>query len=171
MAMTGDPNEAVLAAGLRWLLDTEQPEDAVIIHHGENMAGEGNRRFSFFPAGWDGRAIIAVGVARVEWIAINDKDRGYDKAPANPLEPDELERLSATITALGEAVVSTWNGYPATTGSLALARPAHPSLRAAVQRYKAGCPEHPDNYVFCECGWYRQGYAQLIRPALTESRS
>jgi hypothetical protein len=146
--------------GLRWLYEVEQPEGALLQHHGVSLAApEANRRLSFVPAGFGGGVVAAVDVALIGWKQL----RKY-KVATNPLEPGELADLSAMLNALGAEVVRTWNGHPGTTGSLALHQPAHPSLRAAVDRYRAGCPDHPAKHVFCECGWYQAGRRLLIEP-------
>ncbi|MEV4079727.1 hypothetical protein AB0J43_05480 [Nonomuraea fuscirosea] len=168
--MTAANNEQTLAAGLAWLYDTEQPDDALVSHHGEMLPGVGNRLFGFIPQGWDGHAIVTVEVQSVEYKV----EQGYD-VPANPLEAGELEDLTSQLAALGATVISTWNGHPATTGSLALQRSAHPSLLAAVSRCSVGCLEHPRESVFCKCGWWQQGYGQAVRPtpslAVAEERT
>jgi hypothetical protein len=156
------PNARVLAAGLRWLYETEQPEGALLTHHGEGMKGEGNRRFYFIPEGADGPPVVAVEVAE---IVYRMDDEG-DKVPANPLEPDELTDLASALAALGVEVARTWNGHPATTGSLGLVQPAHSSLLAAVNLYRAGCPTHPHKSVFCGCGWYPEGHAKVVTPRI-----
>jgi hypothetical protein len=153
---------AVLTAGLTWLYDTEQPDGAILHHSGESLPAEGNRRFSFIPAGGSREAIVVVDVAHVGWVDVDP----WTKAPANPLGPGELERITDALAELGARVARTWNGYPATTGSLALVRPAHPTLLAAVDRYHAGCLEHPGygrGDVFCDCDWYGHGNARVIR--------
>lgn len=153
-------NEQVLAAGLAWLYDTEQPDDALVSRHGEMLPGVGNRSFGFVPQGWDGYPVVVVEVASIEYKV----ERGYE-VPANPLEPGELEDLTGQLAALGVTVISTWNGHPAITGSLALQRSAHSSLLAAVSRCSAGCLEHPRESVFCTCGWWQQGYRRAVKPA------
>ena len=148
-----------IAAGLRWLYETEQPDDAVLQHHGLPLPAVENRRFSFCPRGWAGHVVVVVEVAKVEW------GRPYEP-PRNPLAPDELDALTAALANFGARVVSTWNGHPAVTGSLALARRANPTLRASVQRYFDQCPRH--RTVFCGsnfgCTWYRDGYARVVKP-------
>lgn len=160
---------ATLAAGLRWLFDTEQPAGAVQQHHGVGLPPVGNRRFGFCPAGGDSRAVVTVAVANVEWRL----QRG-EQVSANPIRPTELDDLTTELASLGAEVVHTWNGHPGTTGSLALARPAHPSLLAAVDRYRAGCPTHPghgsDKGVFCQCGWYAAGNDLVIQPDVNDER-
>jgi hypothetical protein len=122
-----------------------------------------NRQFGFVPAGWGGRAIVVVNIAKVEW------SEGPDLLPMNPLAPGELEsEIKFVLLGLGAEVVHTWNGHPGITGSLALARPAHPSLLAAVQRYRAGCPRHPGPLCSWDgCAWYSEGNAKVVQPALT----
>lgn len=154
----------VLAAGLAWLYDTPQPDGAILQHHGASLPPVGNRWFRFIPSGWGGRVVVVVDVAKVEWIDNGPNDLA---TPANPLEPDELDWLTCELAVLGVEVVHTWNGHPAITGSLALARPAHPSLLAAVERYRAGCPEHSG--PLCSwggCPWYGDGNALVVMPAL-----
>ena len=51
---------------------------------------------------------------------------------------------------MGEDVVASWIGRRGQVRSIALARPVHPTLRAAVDRYVAGCAEHPGQQ--CACG-------------------
>ena len=160
--MSGD-YDASLAAGLRWLYETEQPPGAILQHHGVSMTGPGNRTFRFAPSGANGRAVVIVDVADVRW-----KSEGGDQAPANPLRPGELAELAAWLTERGYEVADTWNGQPGSvTGSVALARPAHPTLLAALARYHAGCPDHPSKGVFCDCGWYATGNALQVQPDRT----
>ncbi|MBO0885210.1 MAG: hypothetical protein J2P17_33755 [Mycobacterium sp.] len=161
---TGIQQRAVvptLVAGLRWLFDTEQPAGAVLQHHGLSLPGVANRRFNFCPAGWEGHAIVTVDVVDAEW-----KFTSRHEIPTNSLRPGELDDLTVLLNELGVDVLHTWNGHPGITGSLALGRPAHPSLLAAVNRYLAGCLTHPDQGVFCKCGWYAKGYNLAVLPEL-----
>lgn len=151
-------NEQILAAGLRWLFEIEQPGDALISHLGETAAVDGNRLITFIPVAADGHPVVVVDVTN---IAYRTDPRGYE-VPDNPLGPDELTGLAAGLAAMGAEVARTWNGHPSVTGSLGLARLAHPSLRAAVDRYRAGCPVHPEKGVFCPCGWYAAGKAKIV---------
>lgn len=159
-----DDLEAALAAGLRWLYDTEQPEGAILQSNSGATTVAGNRRFMFGPCGWASRPVVVVDVVHVEWTG-----DGRDGRPANPLLPGELDDLTASLAALGADVAATWNGHPGTTGSLGLARLAHPTLLAAAHRYTAGCPDHPNRGVFCDCGWYANGYRLIVRPDWTVS--
>jgi hypothetical protein len=150
-----------LAAGLRWLYDTEQPDGALLRTGGPILRTDDNRTLGFAPVSALLRPVVILDVTKVEWI-----DRGpYDlKEPANPLAPGELEALAERIVALGFDISGTWNGHPGITGSVGLKRPAHPSLLAAVELYRAGCPEHPQRSVFCDCGWYAAGHALITQP-------
>ncbi|WP_141564244.1 hypothetical protein [Mycolicibacterium palauense] len=153
--MSVEAHRGALRSGLAWLYETEQPEAAILQHHGDGLASHGNRNMRFIPAGWGGRVVIVVDVTKVDY----GTGRGA-RGPRNPLAVDELDAFTVLLADLGHAVVHRWNGHPAATGSLALAGPAHPSLRAAVTRYHAGCPRHRS--VLCRCGWYSEGYRHVI---------
>jgi hypothetical protein len=157
--------DTVLTAGLRWLYETEQPDNAWQGHHGLLLrAPATNRLYSFITSDYRRRLpMVAVDVARIEWI---DNGPNELKTPANPLVAGELEALAAELRILGFEVSSTWNGHPQTTGSVGLVRPAHPSLLAAVDRYRAGCLVHPKRSVFCDCDAWREGFTRIIRPEL-----
>lgn len=144
----------VLLSGLEWLYETHQSGEAVLQHHGEGLASTGNRSVSFTPLGWCGRVVIVVDVAHVEYAS------GRLGLPSNPLVAGELEAFAALLTDLGHSITKAWNGHPAVTGSLALARPAHPTMAAAVRRYLAGCLHHGGS-VSCRCGWYADGYSRI----------
>lgn len=148
-------HEIVLRRGLRWLHETEQPDDSLLQHHGETVRAQGNRKLTFIPTAWAGHPVIVVAVDSLE----------YGPPPRlrclNPIAAGELEAFAELLAELGAEVVRTWNGHPHTSGSLALARPAHPSLAAAVKRYHGGCPAH--HTVFCRCGWCAVGHRRLIR--------
>lgn len=139
----------VLLSGLRWLYDTPQPDTAILHHHGQRLPSVGNRHLDFTPVGWAGRVIIVLSVSHV--------DLGERWPARNPLRTDELDQLADLLDGMGETVVHRWNGNPHISGSIALARRAHPTLDAAVRRYHAGCPDHGGS-VFCRCSWYSTGY-------------
>jgi hypothetical protein len=148
-------HQIVLRRGLRWLHETEQSDGSLLQHHGETVRAQGNRKLTFIPTAWAGHPVIVVAVDDLE----------YGPPPRrrclNPIATGELTAFTELLAVLGAEVVHTWNGHPHTSGSLALARPAHPSLAAAVKRYHAGCPEH--HAVFCRCGWYARGHQRLTR--------
>ncbi|MGW7617363.1 hypothetical protein ACWGLG_16155 [Streptomyces antimycoticus] len=159
---------AVLDAGLRWLYEAEQPADAWAQHHGEPIAAGGNRTYSFVPVGARKLPVVVVNVAKVEWI---DNGPNQLMTPANPLEPGELEEIAAELECRGFPVQTTWNGHPGVTGSVGLTRPAHPSQVAAVERYVAGCQQHPKRSVFCECETWRAGFRRVVRPVVDRALS
>lgn len=148
---------STLEAGLTWLYDTPQPEDAILQHHGVALPAVANRQLKFCPQGWAGHPVVVIGVAHVQW------DDPYEP-PKNPLAQGELQKLASMISR--SPIARTWNGHPGITGSIALTLPVHPSLRAAVDRYRAGCPEHDS--VFCTrthgCSWFREGNTKIVTP-------
>lgn len=153
---------AALAAGLDWLFETEQP-NASIEHGGLMLAAGASRRLSFSPWGHTAPSVVVIDVVKPEWI-----DNGPNKLMtlANPIGVTELDDLAQQIRERGYAVASTWNGHPGPSGSVGLERAAHPSLLAAAERYRAGCPDHRS--VFCGredgCGWYSRGSSLIRRP-------
>jgi hypothetical protein len=130
------------------------------------LRADDNRTYGFVPEGARQRPVVIVDVAKVEWI---DNGPNELKTPANPLEPGELEALAAELERRGFPVQTTWNGHPGVTGSVGLAQPAHPSQLAAVNRYRAGCTEHPRRSVFCDCETWRAGFTRVVRPATTSA--
>lgn len=156
---------AILDAGLCWLYDTEQPDDAHHQHHGIVLGlPDTNRLYGFCPAGWGNRPVVSVDVAKVEYKLDGDGDT----IPANPLDVLELDALAAELKRRGFTPSSTWNGHPGVTGSVGLARAAHPTLTAAVDRYRRGCIVHPDRGVFCDCEAWRAGYRRILQPTREE---
>lgn len=148
----------VLDAGLGWLYDTVQPDDAHQQHHGITIGlPEANRYYGFCPDGFEHRPVVSVNVAKPEY-----RD---NLPPANPIAPGELFDLARELEARGFTVRTTWNGHPGITGSVGLVREAHPTLVAAVQRYHRGCTQHPDRSVFCDCEHWRAEGAHIVRPA------
>ncbi|MGW5003301.1 hypothetical protein ACWEP8_37235 [Streptomyces hydrogenans] len=149
-----------LTAGLRWLYDTEQPDNAWMQHHSQQIHAAGNRFLAFAPTSNVALPIVVIGVTKPTW---KDGPHG-PTVPANPLTPTELPYLAAELERNGYAVRSTWNGFPGHTGSVGLVRPAHLSQVAAVDRYRAGCQEHPARSVFCECDAWRAGFDRAAPP-------
>ncbi|MGW3400764.1 hypothetical protein [Streptomyces zhihengii] len=157
--MTDRTLAEVLDAGLGWLFDTVQPDDAHQQHHGITIGlPHANRIYGFCPTGAANLPVVVVDVAKPEL-------RPY-ALPLNPLGPDELFDLSSEMERRGFKVRKTWNGHPAVSGSVGLARTAHPTLVAAVARYHRGCTVHPARSVFCGCEHWRAEGARVIRPVL-----
>jgi len=157
--MLADEAVAVLRAGLAWLYDTVQPDDAIPDHHGYG-ARAGDRRYRFVGRGANGLPVVVASVAEPAY----DKTH-IDWPLLNPIGGQgEMEALVAALTGLGAQVREWWNGF-GESGSVGLVRPAHPSLRAGLARYSAGCPTH--NTVFCGpgCRWLASGYARAVEPA------
>ena len=123
-----------LLVGLRWLFDTAQPDGAMVSAGGQ-IVRSGRRTLRFRPVDWQGHAVIEiVGTA----------------VAGDPSPRAELEAYAQALDDMGEDVVASWIGRRGQVRSIALARPVHPTLRAAVDRYVAGCPEHPGHQ--CACG-------------------
>lgn len=145
----------LVRAALRWVYDTEQPETAIIHHEGARLPLLPTRWLTVTPQGVGGYPVLGINVRKPV--------KGWDTVPLNPLAPEELAELAHIVRALGHDVRGLWNGYPQASGSVQLARPPHPSLIAAGERYRAGCPEHQT--VFCHhdgCPWWRDHSSQIV---------
>lgn len=152
------PDETILAAGLRWLYETVQPDGAIIDNHGVcHGNGDRTRLYHFISNGFNGLPVVVVDV--VGW----KYDPGADEID-QLLSSDEMAAIGEAITRLGGTILSTWNGDGCVTGSFGLSSAAHPTLSAAVTRCRARCPDHPHAVSCSPCTWYRDGYAQIVQP-------
>lgn len=155
----GLPMDEALDRGLAWLFTTEQKPGAVLSHHGDSLKVRDNRRLTFVPQGSkDNNApVIVLGVA-----AAHRRKTTRERPLAQwGLAPDEIDRLAALLAERGHEVTSRWNGFPASSGSVALGNSRlHPSMRAAIESYRLGCALHYGT-VFCNCGLWREGFARL----------
>ena len=150
---------AILSTGLAWMYDVDQPANALTQHHGEASPAVGTRRYGFCPTGAENLPVITVHVARPQWSS------GNNMSLLNPIGgADEMKLISTLVEEFGYPVREWWNGH-GDSGSIGLVRPAHRTLRAAVRTYKAGCPTHPNEGVFCKCGWFKTGRDLLVDPA------
>lgn len=121
---------AVLA-GLRWLFDTTQPDDAVVDPRRQSLATAGGRRYlRFDPIGRNGNATIEI--LRPTRIESSGRD----------LAAVELSAFAEVVDGLGEEVAATWIGRSGIIGGVELSRPVHPTLLAAVERFEVdgACP-------------------------------
>ncbi|MGD9989399.1 hypothetical protein [Pseudonocardia sp.] len=149
MTASLDPDVVdALDAGLRWLFDTEQPDNALAPFAASLDAAE--RHLTFNPA----------------WHPIGQPARPRIWLSTWPITELSDRELVAFKRALAARVPV--HSTPARDGWL-LARDAHPSLLAAVGRhYDPGCPEHGNRQ--CElrddCPWRPEGRAALRPPAV-----
>jgi hypothetical protein len=139
-------NLPALLLGLRWLYDTEQPATAVQNPRGQHLHTPAGRTLTFIPAGTARHALLVITADTTENTLIGQPSD-------NSLSPGELTAFADLLEDLGEPVLSTYNGYPGTTAALALIRPAHSTLLAAVARFTdRPHPHRPDEA--CQCPWY-----------------
>lgn len=163
----GLPLTEALDRGLAWLFTTEHPPGAMVFHLGDSLRVRDNRRLSFIPAGSrSGRAPVVV----LE-VAAPRKRRAakFNDLQHVPLTPVEMDQLAALLEQRRHQIIDQWNGFPATGGSLALGTALHPSMLAALDRYRAGCPAHGGT-VFCHCPLWTSGYERLV-PLRTRSQA
>lgn len=126
----------LLKLGLRWLYDTVQPDHAVIDCRAASvLLAPVNRVIRLVPLGWAQKPGIVVEVADVHWGLGTGR-------PLNPLSSSEINCLAGELERLDADIDDIRCPITGLTGTIALLRPAHPTLRAAVQRFGAGCPRH-----------------------------
>jgi hypothetical protein len=149
----------ILAAGIRWLYGTEQPDGAIQQHHGISLPDvPANRLYAFAPSGADALPVVVTQVARPVYA---------HGEIVNGIGLHELNDIRAELAVLDVEVSTTWNGHPGINGSLGLTVKAHPSLLAAVARYRAGCPKHTGPLCSWDgCDWFGKGDALIVRPTL-----
>jgi hypothetical protein len=155
----GLPLEEALDRGLDWLLRTEHKEGAVVSHHGDSLTCRDNRRLKFIPHGSaTGRAPVIV----LE-VSVPRRRQATHEQPLDQwgLAPGEIYHLVKLLQDRGHDVTSTWNGFPATSGSVALGNTRlHPTMEAAINAYHQGCAMHQGT-VFCNCAHWREGFDRL----------
>ncbi len=144
-------------SGVRWLYGIEQPHAALVRPDGLALPAVAGRRLFFVPdVGGKGPAIVV-------------QTAGTDAGEL--LDSDELAGLVAVIRHCGgiECALDSPPRHP--RASIRLAGSAHPSLLAAVTRYRRGCPVHRRPACghalgpAAPCQWYTQGFSRLILPA------
>jgi hypothetical protein len=157
-----------LCAGLRWLYGTVQPDNALVDCRGACLTVTG-RRLRFQPVSTAGTPLIVVDADFLRW--------GVDTTSValNTLPGNELPCLTRQLATLG--IRPGQQHYRRLTGVIALDAPAHPSLRAAVQRYARGCPRH--HSVVCDaamrdggqpCTWRAEGRRAAVWPDAAASQ-
>ena len=154
--------DVALAAGLRWLYATIQPDDALVERRGARIKA-GDRVLRFLPISTTGNPLIVVDLPNVR--------RGISSLspPLNALPPDELPSPASELAALG--IPSAAQHYHGITGTIVLDVPAHRSLIAAVRRYDRGCPRHQTQLGEAPvrdggkgCTWHVYGHRRAIWP-------
>ena len=151
-----------LAAGLAWLYQTEQSRDALVQPQGIALPAVADRRFIFVPdVGGQGAAVVV----HVTTAAHLDGP----SAPREVLTGEELADIAEALTGAHSGVHTRLVSTPGTvSGHIQLSVKAHPSLLAAVTRYRAGCPRHRQpacGYIRnTQCSWFAHGFTRLIPP-------
>ena len=140
----------VLLLGLKWLYDTAQPLGAIQPPGGDALTSAGVRVLTFVPSSPDGWGMLRIDTTE----------------PENPVTAAELASFADLLDGMGEEVVSI--SSDASGHVFVLARPVHPTLRAAVGRFIAKCPVHGDD-AECWCPSHTDGrtvsLSDLRRPA------
>jgi len=144
-----------LSAGLRWLYATVQADNALVDPRGAALTVS-RRWVRFVPVSLTGTPLIVVDtdIARLP--------AGLVSPVLNTLPVDELPCLAGELAVFG--IGAGQYRYHGLTGTIVLDRPAHPSLRAAVERATCGCPQRrsgvcgpPIGGGGLRCAWRAKG--------------
>lgn len=147
----------VLTAGLTWLYDTVQPDGAIITHHGTGHRAGPRLRLGFVPMP---DPVIVINIADAQY------GEDLDRTLKNPLTADEYTEVQILLAELGRPPIDRWNGAGCDSGSFRLTGPIHPTLAAAVEKYRAGCPVHPGPLCSWDgCPWYPTGNKLIVNPS------
>lgn len=155
---------AALEAGVRWLYATEQPHDALVERCGVRMTTT-ERIVRFLPVGVDGKPLIILDARSPRWTPVG---RGH---VTGILPECELGSLATQLREL-DVEPNHWH-YHTTTGTIVLSVLAHPSLRAAIERFSTGCPWHhsqvcdaPISAGGLGCTWHTDGHNAAVWPSI-----
>lgn len=152
-----------LVSGVAWLYNTEQPRAALLRPDGVALPPLAGRRLIFVPdVAGHGAAVV------VQLI-----DAGSD-APGQReiLDEDELAGLADTVVRAGGVGAHVDSPAGTRTARIQLTQRAHPSLLAAVARYRAGCPMHRrpacghNRGAQAPCQWFARGFRALVPPSV-----
>lgn len=165
---TADKLFRVLETGIRWIYSPpKQPKGALISHHG---IGAKDRFFdtylSICPQGFEGKKVV---------VSFSNERPFVNKglySEREPIPPDIIKFMKDTVSSAAqriEAGIEDQWGEGVEFLSLSLNRIASPDILALVAQYHKGCHDgklhgHYDNSVFCERGWYNEGYQKVVLP-------
>lgn len=121
--------EEEVKKAVSWL-DSEQPEDAVLTHHGISLIEQiGTTKLSFTPYGAGGHPVFVFDDEREHDGYSNDKPRwkGYSE--------EEIDAFRQIVSRHAK-IAGEWNGLGYVTYSIQLERLAGKSLLHCVQNYQ-----------------------------------
>lgn len=147
-----------LASGISWLFDVVQPPTALVRPEGVALPVVAGRRLIFAPGGaGQGAAVIIQAAA------------GH---PGGDLEDEEISQLALAVEGIAGVAVRVETPTGAVRAArIQLSRSAHPSLLAALARFRSGCPVHHrpacghTRGAEAPCQWFARGARALIAPA------
>lgn len=151
----------ILARGLNWLYETEQPPNALANHHGPTSPVVNHRSYRFIPSGKLGLPVLVVdldGAHTYTRIQIGKENR-----IAYPMHRAEIEKIALAIKN-EVSIVETWNGEGSVSVSYLLSRRAHPTLLDAVKREHDRCCEEHRATISGRCKDWAAGYEHLNQP-------
>lgn len=150
---------------LLWLA-CEQPLDAVLTHHG--IAVQITPEVSAHPP-W---LSVVPGGSPGESVRFTLDDGRPPPHGGFRMTMNDVARVRAAFEAElpPGSIRHVWGEHgddfsePSGFVSILCRIPINSRLADAVDRYHAGCPDHPNRTVFCDCRRWRDGFAALMWP-------
>jgi len=152
-----EPVIKYLADAIKWL-DSDQPENAVMSHHGIYLAAPHDESvqlsISLTPAGASGRPVLVFGKPYIE-----DKS-SVTGAAQDCFTTDEIEVIQQGIASAGGEILDAWNGAGMYSASFALARFAGDKVATLVRNYS----RHMHQYGFSWPNEVQALYGLAVKP-------
>jgi len=153
-----------LNVGCDWL--TRQPQHHEALCRRGLTLDAGGYLLDFTPTGTVfEQAVVSVGIPVVErvWQA--------GGVPARILTGPEVDEMRTALGSMGWGVGDEWGGAGGYSALFRLSLPVIDGLRAAVLRYRLGCPAHRPDLCWQQvtpemvpCGWHDEGMEKLWLP-------
>ena len=145
----------LISDAFAWL-GMEQPESAILSHHGISCVRLIERfHVRFTPIGAGERPVFIFEVNHPLYLSDH---------LVNPFTHGDIFAVVKLLELAGVQIFDCWNGEGFSSASFSSRQFCGVSLRAAVNRYHHGCLVHPKDGVFCECDWLTNGYKALRLP-------
>jgi hypothetical protein len=144
--------------GIKWFSTAEQPDHAVMSHHGPPLGRIGDLAIGMF--------CVEAGTRLGDWVAeVSCVGLTLECVCGSPSWRNEFRFSESQVDEILRTFpehATHWNGVGCGTMTIVLPCERGPVFDC-VERYRAGCPVHPKESVFCKCDDWRNGFGSLNR--------
>jgi len=151
-----------LKVAFDWLSSSEQPEGALIQHHGIYLLPDCSPEFSVQIAP---ETILRNQSIRRTVVIIEHRDKKFvDGAATNVLTEEEFKSFIELVNSF-YPVFDHWNGVGCESGSMSVAADVSDGVVRLLATYRGGCPTHKHSLCSWEkCSWFKEGRAKAVLP-------